>query len=123
MIDPTLGVADGAALSDVARTRALDLLDEQRRRIEALVDSVADGQARLGRTTASLAWRSASRYEFDRRITELHGLLARGAGALRAALVECDRARELLRAGASVERRGDGWTTGFAGYPAAGRRR
>ena len=113
----------GATLNDVSRGRALELLDEQRRQILALSDAVVGGQRLLERSTASLAWRSTSRVEFDARVGELHDTFASSAGSLRAALVECDRARDLLRAGSTVEQRGDGWSKDFVGYPADGRSR
>ncbi|MBG6238592.1 hypothetical protein IWX78_001564 [Mycetocola sp. CAN_C7] len=123
MIDPTIAAVSGTTLSDVSRARALDLLDEQSRRTRALADDLADGQRRLHHATDTLTWRSASRYEFDRRMADLTSALARSAGALRIALDECDRARELLRADTTIERRGGGWEKDLVGYPAGARYR
>lgn len=118
MNDPTSTAMAGITLSDVSRARALDLLDEQRRRILELSDAVVDGQRQLQRSITSLSWRSPSRFEFDVRVSDLLGGFARSAGSLRAALAECDRARDLLRADTTVERRGGGWEKEFSGRPA-----
>jgi len=120
MTDPVTIALPGATPTDVSRARALEVLGEQRRQILELSDAVADGQRLLSDSTSSLTWRSASRFEFDRRVGELHDSLANSAGHLRAALAECDRARDLLRAGTTIERRGDGWSKDFAGSPASG---
>lgn len=108
------------AATEVSRARALELLNEQRRQILALADAVVDGQRLLSRSTASLTWRSSSRIEFDVRVGELRDSLASSAGSLRAALAECDRARDLVRAGTTIEQRGNGWSKDFAGYLAGG---
>lgn len=120
MNDPGTGALPGSAATEMSRARALELLDEQRRQILALADAVIDGQRLLSRSTASLTWRSSSRIEFDMRAGELRDSLASSAGSLRAALAECDRARDLARAGTTIEQRGDGWSKDFARYRAGG---
>lgn len=102
---------------DVSRARALDLLDQQRRRILELSDRVSAGQRALQRSTAALAWRSPAQVEFDLRLMDLQQTLARSSGALRAALAECDRARDLLQASTAVQWRGAGWEKDPVGYP------
>lgn len=123
MTDPVTSALAGAALSDVSRARTLELLDTQRRRILEISRAVVDGEHKLQRCSATLTWRSSSRVEFDRSVGELHDAFVRSAGALRAALAECDRARDLVQASSAVEQRGDGWEKDFVGYPAQSRSR
>lgn len=123
MTDPMTTALAGAALSDVSRARALELLDAQRRRILEISGAVVEGEQKLQRCSATLAWRSSSRVEFDLRVGELHDAFVRSAGALRAALAECDRARSLLQAGSTIERRGSGLEKDFVGHPAQARPR
>lgn len=123
MTDPMTTALAGSGLSDVSRARALELLDAQRRRILEISRAVVDGEQKLQRCSTDLAWRSPSRVEFDLRVGELHDAFARSAGALRAALAECDRARGLVQASSAVERRGAGWEKDVVGYPAEARSR
>jgi hypothetical protein len=123
MNDPLAPLLPGSTMTDVSRARALELLNQQRRQILELSDAVINGQRRLSRSTASLTWRSSSRFEFDIRVGELHDTFASSAGSLRAALAECDRARDLLQAGSTVQQRGNGWSKDFAGHPAGSRSR
>ena len=113
----------GIQPGDASRARALDLLDEQRRRIVALTARVAAAQRTLQQSATPPDWRSPSRVEFGLRMTDLRRALARSSASLHAALTECDRARDLVRAvllaGPPVaERERD-----FVGYPAGGTRR
>ncbi len=122
MTDPSEAIT-AILQSDVSRARALDLLDEQHRRILELSDAVTESRRLVQRSVDVLAWQSPSRITFDIRVSSLLDGFARSAGSLRAALSECDRARELLRAGTTVERRGDGWEKDFTGSPAGARQR
>jgi hypothetical protein len=91
---PTAGEVPGIASAELLR--ALDLLDQQRRRILDLSRLVSVGQRTLQNSTAELLWRSPARLEFDQRLTEIQRAVAHGSRVLSAALAECDRARDLV---------------------------
>jgi hypothetical protein len=103
-------------------SRTLDLLDQQRRRILDLLRLVSSGQRRLQHSTDAILWRSPARLEFDSRLSDLHRVLACSSEALRAALAECDRARELLRSALAAEGSSDG-ESNFVGYTTSAIRR
>jgi hypothetical protein len=108
---------------ELSHVRALDVLDQQRRRILDLVGLVAAGQRTLQQSTVALDWRSTARLEFEVRLSDLHRALARSSGALQAALAECDRARELLRASLTKEPSVAEREKDFIGYLAGATRR
>lgn len=103
-------------------SRALDLLDQQRRRILELSGLVSAGRRELLRSAGVLSWRSPARLEFDSRLSDLHRALARGSNALQAALAECNRARDLVRSGLTAEGTGAVADSSLVGVPAHGAR-
>jgi hypothetical protein len=113
-----IGDVPGAALDEMSHARALDLLDQQRRRILDLSGLVCGGERTLRISTATPVWRSPARFEFDSRMSDLRRSLARCSGSLQAALAECDRARELLRSGCLNEGSRGQPVQNFAGHPA-----
>lgn len=111
----------GIVPGGLSHTRALDLLDQQRRRILDLSGLLSSGQRTVQHSTDSLSWRSPARSEFEMRLTDLHRILDHSAGALATALAECDRARDVVRATLAAE-----WSAAekdFVGYPAGQLRR
>jgi hypothetical protein len=108
---------------ELSHVRALDLLDQQHRRILDLVGLVAAGQRTLQQSTVELHWQSTARLEFEVRLIDLYRALAGSSGALQAALAECDRARELLRAYLTKEPSVAEREKDFIGYLAGATRR
>ena len=120
---PTVGDDVSTTPDDLSRARALDLLSEQRRRIVALTGRVSAGQRTLEQSATAPGWRAPSGVEFELRLTDLRRALASSSGSLQAALLECDRARDVLRAGLLSGPGVAESEKAFIGYPAGAPRR
>lgn len=109
--------APGDAGSRAALLRALDVISEQRRRIEALQLLVTPGRRRILDAAGDLRWRSSSRAEFDARVAELADRLVLASAHLTEALDQSEHARRAALAAYSNGAAASG-SPGYSGYPA-----